>query len=112
MALSAGIIVVVFGTLNRQVEDLIHTLQERNEELLENNLLLRCEITERVRAEEERQKYESRLHDAQKMEVIGALAGGVAHDLNNILGGIGKTVKRSERILPWALELKIESERV
>jgi two-component system cell cycle sensor histidine kinase/response regulator CckA len=31
---------------------------------------------------------QSQLQKAQKMEVVGILAGGVAHDLNNILSGI------------------------
>lgn len=46
------------------------------------------DITERKKAEEEKVKLESQLQQAQKMEVMGTLAGGVAHDLNNVLSGI------------------------
>ena len=45
-------------------------------------------ITERKRAEEERARLQNKLQQAQKMKAVGTLAGGVAHDLNNILSGI------------------------
>lgn len=46
------------------------------------------DLTQRRRAEEERAALERQMQQSQRMESLGLLAGGIAHDLNNMLVGI------------------------
>lgn len=65
-----------------------HRVAERTSELLDMNEQFKTEIEVRKKAEKDRNRLENELSRAQKMEVLGRLAGGVAHDLNNVLSGI------------------------
>jgi len=73
-----GTIVLALATMNNQLIDLIQSLHSQTEQLLETNEKLKIAL-------DERNRFEAGLERAKKMEVVGTIAGGVAHDLNNIL---------------------------
>jgi signal transduction histidine kinase len=58
------------------------------------------DITDRVRLEDERRELQTRLNQSQKLEALGTLAGGIAHDLNNTLVPIVALTKMVRKTLP------------
>jgi len=95
-------IAVLIGSFNAMIEQLDTTMGQLNQEIqvrttTERNLAFHQENLEAIIAKRsleleneinQRQKIETRLARMEKMEMIGTLAGGVAHDLNNILSGL------------------------
>lgn len=73
-----GTIVLALAAMNNQLVDLIQSLHGQTEQLLDTNEKLKIAL-------DERNKFEAGLERAKKMEVVGTIAGGVAHDLNNTL---------------------------
>jgi signal transduction histidine kinase len=72
---------ILLKTAQLKQEELETLVDERTEQLQQTNRQLVDEIKERRRLQKQ-------LIRSQKMEAIGTLAAGVAHDLNNILAGI------------------------
>ena len=75
-------------------------------------LNLITDITNRRKVEEEKRTLEERLNRAEKMEALGQLAGGVAHDLNNVLGALTGYSELLMMEMPEGQKTRIYAEKI
>lgn len=80
-------VIIASGGSERELDLSVSLIRDTDNNQIGYRGVMR-DVTERKRAEEEKNKLESQLQQAHKMESIGTLAGGIAHDFNNILMGI------------------------
>lgn len=76
-----------------------HTMQ-RNSQGQAELYCVDIDLSERVQAEARRQELETQLREAQKLEALGQLASGIAHDFNHILGAVLGNVALAMEQLP------------
>jgi signal transduction histidine kinase len=89
----------------RYNENLEREVEERTRELSDANDQLEKEIAQRERLEEE-------LRLSNKMEALGRMAGGLAHDFNNLFTTIGVYAEFLLQGLPAESELRSEAEQI
>ncbi|WP_179131314.1 sensor histidine kinase, partial [Candidatus Entotheonella palauensis] len=83
-----------------------------------NLFTIHQDITERKEAEDERERLTTQLHHSQKMEALGTLAGGIAHEFNNILAIIlgfadlaRRDVPKDSRLFRYVHEIQVAGQR-
>ncbi|MEA2080088.1 MAG: HAMP domain-containing protein, partial [Pseudomonadota bacterium] len=95
-----------------EIRELARDLESMRSELVGMNASLTQEIAERETADKRREVLESKLRQVQKLETVGVLAGGIAHEFNNILLPIFLYTEQALHDLPAESPVHAQLERV
>lgn len=79
---------IAFESNGRRIDLTVYPAPIVRKEMIVGRLVVVRDMTGKKQAERERRSLEEQLLHAQKMEAVGTLAGGIAHDMNNVLAGI------------------------
>jgi two-component system sensor kinase FixL len=110
LAISAGIVSLLLGlgwfvvrpatfTIRKQVDELEYKITERTAELQQAFLSLELEVSQRHEMEIKNQRLAAQLAHADRVETIGHLALGLAHEINHPLAAIANYAEASDVLL-------------
>jgi len=95
-----------------EIRELTHDLEHMRSTLVGINARLKAEIVSREEAEAERRKAEVHMRNMDRLQSIGTLAGGVAHEFNNVLLPLLLYTDLALEDLPQDSEIRPNLERV
>jgi signal transduction histidine kinase len=96
----------------RELHDLAADLEAMRSELVGVNLRLQAQIREKEASEMRREELQKQLRQKQRLETVGTLAGGVAHEFNNVLVPIILFTDMALQDLPDNSAARADLERV